>query len=254
MGGLGRRIVLLIHLLSGLLSACAASTIDSRAGVAPPSPISDWVDGEENRGGDAECLTLLCSESQSACALFRCEDVSPGAGGAGKVILARGGGGVMLAPPPTSSSASASRYWGSAQGLPEDRLPVFVIPWHNHDRKPLLPPGVQLAIQEHVAGPGRLVKHHIFPQEFKEWFKIKGINIHEETMLLEAHVHDRIHLGARGGPWNAAWRQFIDLNGTATKEEIWRYAGELIHRFGIDGPILPYYGRVALPCPFLTVR
>jgi hypothetical protein len=35
---------------------------------------------------------------------------------------------------------------------------------------------------------------------------------------------------------------------------IWRYAGELIHRFGIDGPILPYYGRVALPCSRSRLR
>ena len=84
-------------------------------------------------------------------------------------------------------------------------------------------------------------RHHIFPQEFKEWFKEKGINVHEWTLVLFKDDHDRIHRGARGGPWNAAWRQFTETRADAPKEEIWLYAGELIHRFELYGPARSYW-------------
>ena len=244
-----RRFAFLVWLLSievGM-AACVAPTAASRA-EALASDTGAWLEQESDPPEHEEGLTFLCSESQSSCALFRREGENARAGSDGRIILARGVGPTVE---PFLESASASRYWGSAQGLPEDSSPVFIIPWHNHDRRPLLPPALEQAIQDHIAGPGRLVKHHIFPQEFKEWFTRKDINIHAETMLLEQHVHVHIHRGANGGPWNAAWRQFIRVNPDAPKEEIWRYAGELIHRFDIDGPILPYYGRVALPCSFM---
>lgn len=150
---------------------------------------------------------------------------------------------------PLVPPAASSRYWGSAQKLPGQELPVFVIPWRVTNQQPLLPPGRLEAIQRHAEGPGRLVRHHIFPVAFKEWFHIKGINIHEETMLLEEHVHQDIHRGPKGGPWNEAWRQYIAIHGEdAAKDDIWRYAGELLYRFRINGPIIPYYGRVALAC------
>jgi hypothetical protein len=57
-------------------------------------------------------------------------------------------------------------------------------------------------------------------------------------------VHHRIHSGGpRGGLWNAAWRQFKDANPHASLQEIYRHAGELIHRFELIGPVVPYYKR-----------
>jgi hypothetical protein len=50
--------------------------------------------------------------------------------------------------------------------------------------------------------------HHIFPRELQEWFAIKGISADLYTMPLEVEDHRRIHRGERGGPWNAAWRQY----------------------------------------------
>jgi len=62
--------------------------------------------------------------------------------------------------------------------------------------------------------------------------------------VIEETVHFRIHNGGpRGGRWNAAWRQFKDANPRATPEEIYRHAGELIYRFELIGPIVPYYSR-----------
>ncbi len=48
----------------------------------------------------------------------------------------------------------------------------------------------------------------------------------------------------RGGLWNQAWRDFMRANRRATPEEIYKHAGELIHRFElIGGPIQSYHSR-----------
>ncbi|MCY1073241.1 DUF2380 domain-containing protein [Archangium sp. miwbw1] len=47
--------------------------------------------------------------------------------------------------------------------------------------------------------------------------------------------------GPQGGKWNAAWRQFQQSNNGAAPEEIWRFAGELMTRFGVMGPLVSYY-------------
>ncbi|ATB50407.1 hypothetical protein MYMAC_006063 [Corallococcus macrosporus DSM 14697] len=95
--------------------------------------------------------------------------------------------------------------------------------------------------------PGRWEKHHIFPQaeDLARWFERQGVKIHDYTMPIPRHVHQRIHRGGeRGGDWNNAWREFKDANEGATPAEIFRHAGELIHRFELmGGPIQPYYSR-----------
>jgi hypothetical protein len=84
-------------------------------------------------------------------------------------------------------------------------------------------------------------------------FKDRGINIHEWTMPLPEQVHLRIHRGADGGPWNAAWRQFHEANRyrDVPQEELIRKAFELSLRFDIAGPIRPYYSPVPPPGPQL---
>ncbi len=102
---------------------------------------------------------------------------------------------------------------------------------------------------------GRLIKHHLFPQQPKlaQWFKAQGINIHQWTMLVPEHVHLRIHRGASGGPWNEAWRQFKAANEhrRVSQEELLRKAFELAFRFDIVGPVMPYYTPVPPPGPQL---
>ena len=39
-----------------------------------------------------------------------------------------------------------------------------------------------------------------------------------------------------------------DQGEDASRADVWRYAGELLYRFRINGPIIPYYGRVAWAC------
>jgi uncharacterized lipoprotein (TIGR02269 family) len=90
------------------------------------------------------------------------------------------------------------------------------------------------------------VRHHIFPQasDLKIWFTRQGVKFHSFTLLIPEHIHRRIHSGGqRGGMWNEAWREFQDANPNAPPEAIYRHAGELIYRFELMGPIVPYFSR-----------
>jgi hypothetical protein len=47
--------------------------------------------------------------------------------------------------------------------------------------------------------------------------------------------------GARGGRWNAAWRDFTQSRVRATHEEIWSHAAKLIVEFNLAGAdMVPY--------------
>jgi hypothetical protein len=41
--------------------------------------------------------------------------------------------------------------------------------------------------------------------------------------------------------WNEAWRQFKRQNEGASAEQVWQFAGELMSRFGLMGPLVPYH-------------
>ena len=118
---------------------------------------------------------------------------------------------------------------------------MLIIPW-NPSSQPRLPPGKKVMVlggQEQPRGKP-YEKHHIYPQELKWWFDQKGINIHQWTLALEVEEHRRIHRGAKGGPWNAAWRRYKDANRNATKLEIELHAGKLIYEFNLYGVVVPY--------------
>jgi uncharacterized lipoprotein (TIGR02269 family) len=116
----------------------------------------------------------------------------------------------------------------------------MTFPNWNGAPEPLIPPSRQLSA-------GRWEKHHIFPQEeeLRLWFELRGVKIHDYTMPIPRDLHLRIHsVGGRGGQWNEAWREFKKHHPRAPPKEIFKHAGELIHRFQlIGGPIQPYYAK-----------
>ncbi|MCP3135813.1 SitA6 family polymorphic toxin lipoprotein [Pyxidicoccus xibeiensis] len=212
-------------LLCGLLTACAST----------PSRECD------DPGSD-RCITLLCG--MEACGLYFCEDVQPGRVERSQAVM-------PVRPPPARApteqlfpSSNPQRFWGSRQGLPKHAEPIFIIPWNQASEEV----AARLQQDKHDQGKRTWVKHHVFPQEFKTWFKGKGINIHEWTLVIEKPIHERIHYGARGGPWNAAWRQFIeDNNEEAGEQAIHLFAVQLIFRFELTGPIVPYNRKTVVP-------
>ncbi|WP_426755603.1 TIGR02269 family lipoprotein [Myxococcus sp. Y35] len=188
--------------------------------------------------GDDHCVVLGCEEG--LCGFFACEDVlaeppsSPSPGEsltAGPVLAMRPGFPVGPARP--------GRWWRRSPWLRHGAEPVMTFRWYP-ERLPTRPPAA-------LPAP-RLQKHHLFPQasDLSSWFKVRGINIHDYTMLIPTHVHRRIHSGGpSGGQWNEAWRQFIQGPGrTASREELFRHAGALIYRFELTGPVGSYYRRL----------
>jgi len=219
----------------GALVACA-TTRPLELESAPDADEGDALSFEE-ACAQGSSLLAMCDGSQ--CGLYRCREVMEHVF-VRSVVLTRGG---LL--PLLGSQAGAQRHWGSAQELPQDTRPVFIIPWGY--KPPLLPS--QTAMLEEAAKERRKPheKHHIFPQAFKEWFGKQGIPVDEYVIPLEVEKHRSIHRGERGGPWNEAWRKFINprLAG-APKEEIYRYAGQLIYEFQLFGPVIPYWKQPPL--------
>jgi uncharacterized lipoprotein (TIGR02269 family) len=234
-------------LLGLLLAGCAASGPSVREEVA-----LDTSCQEAERDEADTCLALLCDEQ--VCGFLRCEDVAEavaeraGSDAApGGVVKTRGTNAVSVYLP----GSSPMRYWGRPLALPEERGAVFIIPWHHHHRRHLLPSQQKLIDEANAKLNRPHEKHHIFPQAFKAWFTLQGIDIHQWTMLIETTLHKSIHRGEYGGPWNEAWRQFIEerRGRTVTKEESWKHAWELCVRFGLMAPLLPYHGKTRLPPP-----
>ena len=213
-----------------LLSACAATSQEVRADdpTACEAPSAD------------QCVVLACDEGE--CGVFDCEDVDPEA--LTRAPLAHGAELARHRPPSFTRGPNPQRNWRRV-GLREDARPRMV--FHFRYRDGYLPAFPRLQ--------GKLVKHHLFPQaqEFREWFTKNRIDIHAWTMVLPEHVHLRIHRGANGGPWNAAWRQFMRANllRPVSQEEMLRKAFELAYRLDIVGPIIPYGHQLAPPGPQL---
>lgn len=185
---------------------------------------------------DERRLVPVCTGEQ--CGLYQCAEVREPLA-RGRVVLTRGA--VAVLPNP---SAGPQRNWGSAQELPWDTRPVFIIPWRH--KPPLLPSQQQMLDEAAQERRKPHEQHHIFPRMFREWFNRKGINIDEYVILLAVEKHRSIHRGANGGPWNDAWARFIDANNqTATQADIHKYAGQLIYEFELFGPVMRF--RSPLP-------
>jgi len=223
-------------LLSGVLVSCAA--VPHEVGTGEAGCEQEAASFEEVCQHDSSLLAV-CEGQQ--CAAYRCWEVTEYLR-AGQVVLARG---TMRPPQPVRPPNGQTRPevgtpWSGPQGLPQHVQPVLIIPW-NKPLPLLLPPGTVDSLESQEALRSKpYEKHHIYPQELKQWFESKKINIHEWTLALEVEEHRRIHRGAHGGPWNAAWRQFRDDNLGATKLEIELHAGKLLYEFNLYGVVVPY--------------
>jgi len=246
-------------LLAVLLTACATTT----PAVHEDDEAADAVYSWEEARADPSCVVPLCDEAR--CAVWRCQDVveveAAGVEEAPSVVLAKGTYPVVVRPllrplsrPTTDTHVTTAvrepwednplRWWGHPVAAPTVADPVFEIPWHNwKTREPRV--AKQLRHWQCSIRPKEpYEKHHIFPQavEFALWFKRRGIDIHAFTIRLPKSFHQWLHSGGpNGGQWNEAWRQFRSENLGATAEQMWAFAGELMSRFGVNGPLVPYY-------------
>jgi uncharacterized lipoprotein (TIGR02269 family) len=220
---------LALLLASGVLTACASSRPVLRAWEEAAPAVGCKSPAEDS------CVTLACEEA--LCGFFRCEDVVPEEAPRGseveRVQFVRPG--LPMGP----ARPGRVRRW--SPWLRGGAEPVMTFRWYAASQPRPLPPPVFLALPA-----PRLQKHHIFPQaeDLASWFKRRGIDIHQYTLLIPEHVHRRIHAGGpRGGLWNEAWREFQAANRDRepSRDEIYRHAGMLIFRFELSGPVRPYF-------------
>lgn len=189
-----------------------------------------------------DVLLAVCEEPQQ-CGVYSCGEVEQFLT-AGQVTPTKGVG-----MPLPGVGLGAQRYWGSAQKFPQDPRPVFIIPWGPKPPRELLPSQKQLLAEAEAFRKRPHEQHHIYPQAFRPWFTEKKIDIDAYILLLEIAEHRRIHRGPNGGPWNDAWRVFIENNRGATPQEIHQHAGKLIYEFGLLGVVTPYRRWAPLPPP-----
>jgi uncharacterized lipoprotein (TIGR02269 family) len=211
------------------LAACATTPSGSEGpGCEEAAEVAPYEEVCEQESS----LVALCAGEQ--CGLYRCREVKEHLA-EGRVLLARYPMGGL--PNPLNG---VQRHWGSAQQLPQDTRPVFIIPWKH--KPPLLPNQQQMLEEAAKERRKPHEKHHVFSQAFRKWFTAQGIDIDEYVIPLEVEKHRSIHRGANGGPWNAAWDKFIkEHQRKVAKEEIYRYAGQLIYEFELFGPVVPYW-------------
>ncbi|NMO19069.1 TIGR02269 family lipoprotein [Pyxidicoccus fallax] len=216
-----------------LLTACASTNVTQQRWE-----VAEAVAEECDDPGADLCTTFICGVG--ACALYSCEDVDPGR-------LVRAQVAVPVRPPtparPFPTPTSPQRYWGSMQGLPADAEPIFIIPWNETSEEY----AARLRRELEETPTRTWVKHHVFPQAFKRWFERQGVNIHEWTLVIDKQVHERIHRGKSGGPWNAEWDAYIRLNPFAKQQAIHLFAVQMIFRFDLAGPVVPYYDKKFIP-------
>ncbi|MET0401096.1 MAG: TIGR02269 family lipoprotein [Cystobacter sp.] len=212
-----------------LLTHCATSGSSSSTQGNGAEAGTPWSEAQR----ELTCVIPVCEEE--ACSLWRCQDMA--VADAPTVVLARAT--PTVRPPGVNLP---HRWWGHPLAAPMFADPVFEIPWHNWNtrgqlnRRELRP----LCI---VPAHEPFEKHHIFPQQARlaRWFKTKNIDIHAFTIRIPRSFHSWIHSGGpEGGQWNDAWRQFIAKNSSASQDEVWRFAFELMNRFGVNGPLVPY--------------
>jgi RHS repeat-associated protein len=88
-------------------------------------------------------------------------------------------------------------------------------------------------------------QHHIFPQAFRNQFARMGINIDKFTLKIPSKLHSFLHAQGDkafpGGVWNGAWKDFFKMNPNATIEDAYKFAAELMTKYGLsDYAIVSY--------------
>lgn len=213
----------------GALAACATTQpseieVTGSGDEVPAVPFEELCSEEHS-------LLLLCDASK--CGLYRCHEVMEHVV-VGRVVPTRGGA------LPLPSVQGAQRYWGSAQDLPQDTRPVFIIPWG-----PQAAASAQSDCDARGGGEGaeraaREASH--LPKGFQG--VVRPARHQYRRVRHPARSEEAPEHSPRGEwrPWNEAWWKFIQKHKEGvTKEEIHRYAGQLIYEFQLFGPVVPYW-------------
>ncbi|MBK8597163.1 MAG: DUF2380 domain-containing protein [Holophagales bacterium] len=83
------------------------------------------------------------------------------------------------------------------------------------------------------AGAARPPRHHVFPQEFRDWFLDRGVEIDRFTLALDWGTHSAIHTMG----WNEAFKSFIAresiLGRPYSRREVLQFGGQMRRDYGL---------------------
>ncbi|WZX23595.1 TIGR02269 family lipoprotein (plasmid) [Myxococcus stipitatus] len=177
-------------------------------------------------------LVPACTATE--CGLYRLRDLR-------SVQLARGAPAAVRQP----STNAPQRNWGSGYQWHPTPEPSFEIHWYR--REPL--PSEEEAERRYREWRRRpKERHHIFPQAFADYFRGRGINVHEWTLLMDAAAHQELHKLAGGGPWNTEWLEFRRrTKGQATRQAHYDHASYLMAKYKMWGIPMTYWQQFDLP-------
>jgi RHS repeat-associated protein len=105
--------------------------------------------------------------------------------------------------------------------------------------------GASRGVPRALLAPVKMQRHHIFPQQFRDFFYARGVDIDKHTV----EISQGRHLGSvhgRGdaitpGRYNQRWAEFIEANPNATAKDIYQFGGRLMDEYGLSGlQIVPY--------------
>ena len=75
--------------------------------------------------------------------------------------------------------------------------------------------------------------HHVFPQQFKNDFLEKGIDIDKFTVALDQKSHQNIHFNPVN--WNNEWKEYLIKNPNASQKAIYNKAEQMLSASGGRG-------------------
>lgn len=80
---------------------------------------------------------------------------------------------------------------------------------------------------------GRVEKHHVFPQRFRDFFRSKGILIDEYMLEMDREIHKLTQRkGRHYEDYTKKWGEWIEKNRDAKPEAVFEYAGKLMDEYG----------------------
>jgi hypothetical protein len=92
------------------------------------------------------------------------------------------------------------------------------------------------------AGAARSPQHHIFPQEYRNWFTARGVPIDKMTVALDQGTHSAIHtMGWNSKIMDALFKAEAAAGRNLTAKEIFQIGYRTMRQFNLrDLPFLPF--------------
>ena len=113
-------------------------------------------------------------------------------------------------------------------------------PCHSVDQQEVLRPPL---VTTSGAGVARTPRHHLFPQQFREWFTQRGGDIDRFTVPQSQGPHSALHTVGWNQNLMETMRKFeVEVGRQLTSREVWTLGHSFMRQHGLDVRDLIHYG------------